>query len=256
MNNSIILIQRGITANVHPVSGKSGKLYGQAVFSPQHNGVIFKMSIDQYRDWSSDVVGNTLPGQQWVPEIVSEEQAKALPESRPVAPVRREEKPDVQPTIHDPEVDIAPIHAAAPVIGTEREHPTIAPPPPKPAPQVSQPAPPAAPAEATGPKEPTTMADRSGLSALIPPKKKAEEYPPAVMLIVDAVSQRIISELGPKLDAIAHMRNGAGKKTGKRRRVNETEFTALQKEARLLGINSYGKNTETLRAEIAQMKGG
>jgi hypothetical protein len=71
------LVQRGISANSHPVSGKSGKGYGTAVNSPQHGGVIFKMSLQDYMNAAHDLCGNTIAGQQWVPEFIQEAGAQA-----------------------------------------------------------------------------------------------------------------------------------------------------------------------------------
>jgi hypothetical protein len=77
MTYFVNLVQRGISANSHPVSGKSGKGYGTAVNSPQHGGVIFKMSLQDYMNAAHDLCGNTIAGQQWVPEFVMEAGAQA-----------------------------------------------------------------------------------------------------------------------------------------------------------------------------------
>jgi hypothetical protein len=77
MTYFVNLVQRGISANSHPVSGKSGKGYGTAVNSPQHGGVIFQMSLQDYMNAAHDLCGNTIAGQQWVPEFVMEAGAQA-----------------------------------------------------------------------------------------------------------------------------------------------------------------------------------
>jgi hypothetical protein len=77
MTYFVNLVQRGIAANSHPVSGKSGKGYGTAVASPAHGGVIFKMSLQDYMNAAHDLCGNTIAGQQWVPEFVMEAGAQA-----------------------------------------------------------------------------------------------------------------------------------------------------------------------------------
>jgi hypothetical protein len=69
MSYSVLLVQRGITSQTHPVSGKSGKLYGNAIASPKDGGVVFKMTQADYEAASEDILGNTAAGQQWVPKI-------------------------------------------------------------------------------------------------------------------------------------------------------------------------------------------
>lgn len=68
----INLVQRGISAPTHPVSGKSGKHYGNAVHNPQDQGVVFKMPVEAYQRDAHDLIGNTGSGQQWVPELIQE----------------------------------------------------------------------------------------------------------------------------------------------------------------------------------------
>lgn len=77
MTYFVNLVQRGISANSHPVSGKTGKSYGTAVSSPQHGGVILRMSLQDYMNAAHDLCGNTIAGQQWVPEFVMEAGAQA-----------------------------------------------------------------------------------------------------------------------------------------------------------------------------------
>src|ERR1700686_4204029 len=81
MKYYVNLVQRGISSPTHPVSGKSGKHYGQAVSSPADKGVAFKMSIDQYQGAAHDLIGSTEPNQQWVPEFVRES-GDAAPQER------------------------------------------------------------------------------------------------------------------------------------------------------------------------------
>lgn len=69
MSYSVLLVQRGISSQTHPVSGKSGKLYGNAIASPKDGGVVFKMTQADYEAAADDILGNTAAGQQWVPKI-------------------------------------------------------------------------------------------------------------------------------------------------------------------------------------------
>lgn len=253
--NSILLVQPGVTAATHPVSGRSGKLYGQSVFSPQHNAVIFRMSIDQYRDHSADLIGNTMPGQQWIPEIVTDETAAALPQSQPAAPpapVRKEEKPDVQQAIHDgSQADVPLTRMPAPVIGTPGELGSGQPPVTvgQPAPKPVQPATiPVVPPVETGSNEPTPMLNRAGVESLIPQAKSS--LPPAVKLVVDAVAERVVADLKPLLEKLAAQHKNGAKPKGKQ--VKETEFTALQRQAKILGVNIYGMSKDRLKVAIAE----
>jgi hypothetical protein len=77
MTYFVNLVQRGISANTHPVSGRSGKGYGTAVNSPQHGGVVFRMSLQDYMNAAHDICGNPIAGQQWVPEFIQEAGAQA-----------------------------------------------------------------------------------------------------------------------------------------------------------------------------------
>lgn len=76
---TVNLVQRGISAQTHPVSGKSGKLYGNAVASPKDGGVSFPMSLQDYFQAAHDICGNTAGGQQWVPIFVEEASSAAQP---------------------------------------------------------------------------------------------------------------------------------------------------------------------------------
>lgn len=72
----VYLVQKGINSN-QVVSGKSGKNYGTAVHVPSRGGVVLRMSMEEYTAAAQDIVGNTAPNQQWVPDIVPE--AEAVP---------------------------------------------------------------------------------------------------------------------------------------------------------------------------------
>lgn len=76
---SVNLVQRGISAQTHPVSGKSGKLFGNAIASPKDGGVLFKMTLEDYFASAFDLCGNTTAGQQWVPVFVEEASSTAQP---------------------------------------------------------------------------------------------------------------------------------------------------------------------------------
>lgn len=82
MKYTVHLVQRGISSPTHPVSGKSGKLYGHALASPQDGGVMFTMSLQQYQEAAHDLIGNTAAAQQWVPEIVQEAGGEAVVRER------------------------------------------------------------------------------------------------------------------------------------------------------------------------------
>lgn len=72
MNHSVLLVQRGISEGTHAVSGKSGKLYGTAVQTPGYGGVVFRLKLEDYAAAADDLIGNTVPMQQWVPHFISE----------------------------------------------------------------------------------------------------------------------------------------------------------------------------------------
>lgn len=76
MRFAVYLVQKGINAN-QVVSGKSGKNYGTAVHVPARGGVALKMTMEEYTANGPDIVGNTAPNQQWVPDIVPE--AESVP---------------------------------------------------------------------------------------------------------------------------------------------------------------------------------
>lgn len=92
---SVLLINRefGLNKQIHPVCGKSGKLYGHATGSGAHNALIFQMTHEDYEAAKFDLCGNKKTGQQWVPsfEIPVQEavvngsgQAAATPFGEPV----------------------------------------------------------------------------------------------------------------------------------------------------------------------------
>jgi hypothetical protein len=74
MRHVVYLIQKGLTSN-QAVSGRSGKNYGTAVHVPARGGVVLKMTMEEYTAAKDDIVGNTAPNQQWVPDIVPEAEA-------------------------------------------------------------------------------------------------------------------------------------------------------------------------------------
>jgi hypothetical protein len=74
MRHVVYLIQRGLTSN-QVVSGRTGKNYGTAVHVPARGGVVLKMTMEEYTAAKDDIVGNTAPNQQWVPDIVPEAEA-------------------------------------------------------------------------------------------------------------------------------------------------------------------------------------
>lgn len=76
MRFAVYLVQKGINSN-QVVSGKSGRNYGTAVHVPARGGVALKMTMEEYTAAGPDIVGNTAPNQQWVPDIVPE--AEAIP---------------------------------------------------------------------------------------------------------------------------------------------------------------------------------
>jgi hypothetical protein len=87
MAYSVLLVQRGISSQTHPVSGKSGKLYGNAVYSGKDGGVVFQMTQADYEAAADDILGNTAAGQQWVPKVsapmFSPQQSQASAAPRP-----------------------------------------------------------------------------------------------------------------------------------------------------------------------------
>jgi hypothetical protein len=76
MKHVVFLVQKGLISN-QVVSGKSGKNYGTAVHVPARGGVVLRMSMEEYAAAAQDIIGNTTPNQQWVPDIVPE--AEAVP---------------------------------------------------------------------------------------------------------------------------------------------------------------------------------
>jgi hypothetical protein len=71
MDYKIRLINRDVSpsAPVFPVCGKSGKTYGHATYDQALRGAIYPMSAADYERDKFDLIGNTAPMQQWVPEF-------------------------------------------------------------------------------------------------------------------------------------------------------------------------------------------
>jgi hypothetical protein len=292
MNYSVLLIQRGISATTHPVSGKSGHLYGNAIASAEHKGVIFKLSLDQYMAHAHDLIGNTLGAQQWVPEFISEAPSVSHPRgkcdrcpkpatakwqshlfcdehapnnaeffdgrapaatgavSAPVIEPRLAQ--DVRPKLDEP-TELPQEQMAAPSIGTARENvgqpavtePVVVPPPAAAAPQPPVASPP-------------------------PPAAEAPKARPAVEVITEAVVEKVIGQLDNRIqsavsnaltNALASLPATAtetripAKKTPRNApKADEkplSDFQVLQKKAKSLKINSFGKTKAQLEAAIA-----
>jgi hypothetical protein len=70
--HTVLLVNRalGTSQALYPVSGKSGKLYGQATLSTEKGGVAFEMSMEEYEKAAFDIVGNDSPMQRWVPFFI------------------------------------------------------------------------------------------------------------------------------------------------------------------------------------------
>jgi hypothetical protein len=324
MNYSVHLVQRGIPAQTHPVTGKSGKLYGQALQSPVHGGVMYQMSAKDYLDNAHDLVGNTSPGQQWVPEFMTNNprevgQFKCDRCSKPAVAIwdRYYYCGDHAPNnaayldgsgfIGQPAVTAAPAASSvdthltppvkergenltgtlqerkelpredfrAPVIGTthedsppertaggvfEAEQPTrtsapATPPPPNPAPttQVPPPAPPPAVASpAPQPAKPAVSGTAvvEAITTAVADKLTAV-LPGLVEKAVDSKLQALVQAEAPKPPT----KRAAAKKTTTKPEPKarpQTEFSKLQTRAKELNINSFGKNADKLKAEIAQ----
>lgn len=278
MIHSVLLVQRGITSGTHPVNGRSGKLYGTATHSGPHGGVVLQMQLSDYLDQAHDICGNTQPGQQWVPEFVSSgtethvhkcdrcsdpavaiwqqyhycekdspDNATYLDGSGETVGHRKGIAPPAAPvTLPDAvlapvsdkhqEIELPPEHMAAPRIGTDLEGvpATMAHVPPKPMvrPKYEQ------------PEQPPTPTD-SGLAR--DPLAKART-------VVAQITDGVLTAILPKLEEIVdgklrnlRLPNGAKKKSVKR---TESDFTRLQKRAKELNINSFGKNAAQLQSLI------
>jgi hypothetical protein len=287
MNYSVILVQQGISAQSHPVNGKSGKLYGTAVASPEHGGVIFQMTMHDYLENAHDVVGNLQPSQQWVPEFVPlapkaghqkcdrcskhavarwdryfycEEHApdnavyldgsgsvkKAPTGAGREAPLTPDVAPVVEERLSGPveeERELPTEHMAAPAIGGENED-----------------RPPVQTEAGTFVPEKKAAAEPTKPGLTPPPEPKAVELPTdKAQNVIIAITEGVLKAVMPRLDDIVSVKIAAatkalehrGKKKPERKPRPETEFTKLQKQAKELGINSFGKNKEELRSEIA-----
>ena len=79
MKHHVLLVQRGVIAQVHPVSGKSMKSYGNATQDPSFGGVVFQMTMEQYAESAYDLIGNLVAGQQWVPLFVQDPASATAP---------------------------------------------------------------------------------------------------------------------------------------------------------------------------------
>lgn len=118
---SVLLVQRGISSQTHAVSGKSLKSYGFATQVPGH-GVALKMSLEEYAACAHDIVGNTQPQQQWVPEFILEVNAPkdrgkcCIPAGCPNEADYRSGV-DLYCSGHAPN-DAEPLYDGAPAIGT------------------------------------------------------------------------------------------------------------------------------------------
>ena len=69
----VLLINREIVSQTHPVGGKSGKNYGIAFRSDAHGGVVMEMSLADYDEAKFDLIGNAMAGQAWIPSFVESE---------------------------------------------------------------------------------------------------------------------------------------------------------------------------------------
>jgi hypothetical protein len=290
MNYTIQLVQRGLSSNLHPVIGKSGKLYGQATASPEHKGVIFRLSLDDYQRDAHDLIGNTSAGQQWVPEIVPAV-AENVPkkcgvcgkpavaqwdkyfyceEHAPNNATFFDARP--QPVVAQPKVEAPQPEKLTP--GIIEKHPGD-----EDLPQEELPAPAIGTAREEGTPETQTIGHVAPIlqplktGDLQPPKpgeiSKDSSRPAAVQTdkpsakeVIETITAGVVSAIIPKLDAmvadkVANMaktlRSGPKKPSKPPAPRPETEFTKLQKQAKSLGINSFGKNKEQLKQAIANV---
>lgn len=278
MTFNVYLVQQGISAATHPVTGKSGKLYGTATASPEHGGVMFMMTDQEYLKDAHDIVGNTSPHQQWVPLFVSgaaeaafhkcdrcsekaiarkgpyyycgthapsdavffEAKPAALPPNQPPPAPAVDER--VSAPITERTTEAAKVTMPPPPIGTAGEHTSdsIGPAggPPKPEP----------PAEAVSPPRPK-----------LDPGEPAEPAPPAPAApqpdkrsAVEVVTEKVIERITPMLEEIKNLVGKNAKPTKAKKKVTvNPELVSLRARAKELKINTFGKGKETLRAEIA-----
>jgi len=88
----VLLVNRevGLSQDIYPVCGKSGKCYGQATKDAPRGGVAFKLSIEDYERDKWDILGNRNFQQTWVPEFIEEPIQEAVNE-----PARPKHQPDL-----------------------------------------------------------------------------------------------------------------------------------------------------------------
>lgn len=311
MNYFVNLVQRGVSAQTHPVSGRSGRNYGTAVASPPHGGVVFRMSLEDYMNASHDLCGNTIAGQQWVPEFVPEVGAQAQarpkcdrctnpsvaiwdrfpfcaehapsnavwyddndrakfgvapaqPSPAPTAPVATSPAPeivkDTLPVVVEPgvkvtekEKELPPEHLPPPFMGSTAE--TAGEPGPTTPPVTTPPEP--------VETEPVTTAGAPTGETVGTGTGPKDEKPQAVS-VVRAITKGVIDAVVPQLERLIDERlaaqpqprkrtgHGGKKPNPKHPEKAPTEFQALQKRARELGMNVFGKNKQALQEWIAE----
>jgi hypothetical protein len=78
----VLLVNRevGLSQDIYPVCGKSGKCYGQATKDAPRGGVAFKLSIEDYERDKWDILGNRNFQQTWVPEFIEVEALNPQPQ--------------------------------------------------------------------------------------------------------------------------------------------------------------------------------
>lgn len=83
----VLLVNKTVGANyrILPVSGRSLKLYGNAILNASYGCPVFEMTPEEYDAAKFDVIANQTPGQSWVPvfiecsPLVNSEAAKVEP---------------------------------------------------------------------------------------------------------------------------------------------------------------------------------
>jgi hypothetical protein len=269
MKYTVKLVQRGISSNTHPVSGKSGKLYGQASYTAADRGVVFKMSLADYDQAAHDIAGNTAGSQQWVPEFIPELDAPltksrcGIPSGCPNdathiwdkflfcalhAPLNAVPLDGVAPTIVEataPALILIPPAPDTPPVMQEKgdiELPTEHMPPPAVASEEVNEEAHRSPACLPRPvPKPATTAT----PVVVTPVKAPDGAPKAVDVIADAVMERILPVLTKRIEELLPRPT---KKTLRR----PSEFRRLQAQASELGINSFQKSAPVLRRLIAE----
>jgi hypothetical protein len=284
MTYSVLLVQRGISAGNHPVSGKSKKLYGQALQSPVHGGVAFSMSLPDYMASAHDLIGNTAANQQWVPEFISSvgpadahrcdrcpkpatalwnnfyfcddhapDNATYLDGSGETVGNRKGRSSPPKPVANPPKVD----ESISPGVTDDKKDPELAREDMQP-PSIGTEREDAERAEA-GPETDAELPPLPPQMKEKPAEAKAEpaaKQPAAAPQSVTEIAGAVVEQLLPKLDTIIAAKVAAASKAvkdakPKKKSRPESEFTKLQAQAKKLEINSFGKNAAQLRAEIA-----